>query len=124
MKIELIPQWQKFLKFWSVQLGILGTFLTGLLITTPEAALFIWNNLPQDLKDTIPPSWTALIGPIIFVLSIVARLITQQKLKAQVEAAEIAKVNDLSKEQEKELAKKILEVNTKTVNPPQPPEED
>lgn len=112
MKISLVPGWQKFYKFWSVQLGVLGTFLTGLFVTTPEAALFVWNNLPQDLKDTIPPSWTALIGPIIFLLSIVARLITQQKLKAEVAAKQIAEREGFGKEEEKALAKAIHKENT------------
>lgn len=112
MKFQLVPGWQKFYKFWSVQLGVLGTFLTGLFVTTPEAALYVWNMLPQDLKDTIPPSWTALIGPIIFALSIVARMITQQKLKAQLEASEIAKREGYGKEEEKQLAKDIQQQNT------------
>lgn len=79
-KLEFIAEWKKVLKFWSVQLALLGGALTTLLITVPDAALYVWNMLPADLKALIPENYTPLIGVGIFALSVVARVIKQSKL--------------------------------------------
>lgn len=81
--MKLIPEWRLFFKLWSVKLGILGTSITGLLVSSPDAALYAWNLLPVDLKAVIPPTWTPLIGVFVFVMSMLAKLIKQDKLSAE-----------------------------------------
>ncbi|WQZ00332.1 holin [Escherichia phage Shy] len=79
VKVELIDDWRLFWRFWSVRLGIIGTALTGVLVAFPDAALYAWNLLPSDLKAAIPEQYVPLIGVGVFVLSLVARLIKQQR---------------------------------------------
>lgn len=79
VKVELIDDWRLFWRFWSVRLGIIGTALTGALVAFPDAALYAWNLLPSDLKAAIPERYVPLIGVAVFVLSLLARLIKQQR---------------------------------------------
>ena len=44
--MKLIPEWRVAWKFWSVQLAALGTLVTGVLISFPDAALAAWALLP------------------------------------------------------------------------------
>jgi hypothetical protein len=81
--MTLIAEWRKFYKFWSIQLGVIGTAITGYLIASPEAALFAWGLMPADLKEAIPPQFTPLIGVFVFVASMLARLVKQKKLHAK-----------------------------------------
>lgn len=78
-KLELIEDWHLFWRFWSVQLGIVGTAITGIMVAFPDVALYAWNLLPSDLKSAIPEQYTALIGVAIFALSMVARVVKQSK---------------------------------------------
>ena len=73
----LVRNWRKCHRFWSVRLAILGSIITSTLITIPEAALYVWNTFPQDLKDMIPQEYTPLIGVFIFVLSVIGRVVKQ-----------------------------------------------
>lgn len=79
-KPELIPDWKKAWRFWSMRLAALGTAITSLLILWPDAALQAWNLLPQDLKSVLPERMVPIIGVGIFILSMVARVINQPKL--------------------------------------------
>lgn len=80
-KIRFVDDVRKFWRWWSIRLGLLGTTLTGILIAWPDAALQAWNLLPGELRATIPPKYMPLIGVGVFVLSMVARTIQQQKLQ-------------------------------------------
>lgn len=79
-KLQLIVEWKKVLRFWSVQLAIVGSALTALLIAVPDAAIYVWGMLPADLKALIPENYTPLIGVGVFALSVIARVIKQTKL--------------------------------------------
>jgi hypothetical protein len=78
--MRLIDDWKDAWKFWSVQLGILGTVLTSVLLASPDAALMAWGAFPDEFKQFIPPHWMPFIGVGIFACSMVARVIQQQKL--------------------------------------------
>lgn len=80
MRIRLIAYWREWWKLWSLRLGALGTAVSGILIASPDAALYVWNLMPSDLKATIPPDYTPFIGVFIFVMSMFARLVKQEKL--------------------------------------------
>ncbi|WCF59062.1 holin [Pseudomonas phage UF_RH5] len=80
-KPELIEDWRNWWRFWSVRLAAVGTAVTGVLIAFPDAALAAWAILPEEFKSAIPPQYMPLIGVGVFALSIVARLIRQEKLK-------------------------------------------
>lgn len=78
--MKLVDDAKVWWKLWSIRLGALGTALTGLLIASPEAVLFAWNLLPQDLRAAIPPQYVPFIGVFIMGMSVVARLVKQEKL--------------------------------------------
>ena len=80
-KLELIEDWRKFWRFWSVRLGIIGSAITGVLIAFPDVALSAWAMMPADLKSAIPERYMPLIGVGIFVASLIARAIKQTKLE-------------------------------------------
>jgi hypothetical protein len=84
--MNLIPDWRLAWKFWSVQLAALGTIVTGILISFPDAALAAWALLPADMKAFLPKEKMPIVGVAIFALSIVARMVNQAKLQRQIEA--------------------------------------
>lgn len=81
MKLKLVDDWKTWPRRWSVWLGTMGSALVTLLIAWPDAAITAWNLLPADLRALIPPKYTPLIGVGIFVLSMFAQMIKQQKLQ-------------------------------------------
>ena len=80
-KLELIEDWRKCWRFWSIRLGIVGSAITGVLIAFPDVALSAWAMIPGDLKAAIPERYMPLIGVVIFVASLIARAIKQTKLE-------------------------------------------
>lgn len=80
MKIELIENWRKWYKLWSVRLVALGTVLAGWFIASPDAFLQVWMMLPQDLKDTLPPEVVKYIPIAILTAGTLARVVKQNKL--------------------------------------------
>lgn len=80
MKIELIEGWRKWYKLWSVRLTVLGTLIVGWFLASPDAFLQVWLMLPQDLKDTLPPSVVKFIPIAILVAGTLARVVKQKKL--------------------------------------------
>jgi hypothetical protein len=79
--MKLVENWKQGLRFWSIQLGALGTLLTSYLIAFPDAALYAWSLLPTDIKAHIPPRYMPLVGVAIFVISMLTRLVRQRKLE-------------------------------------------
>ena len=80
-KIKLIDDVQNYWRFLSVRLGILGTALTSLLVAYPDAALYAWGAMPEDLKQYIPAKYMPFIGISIFVLALISRGIKQNGLR-------------------------------------------
>lgn len=81
--MKLIDNWKEAWKFWSVQLGVLGTVVTSVLLASPDAAMVAWNTFPEEFKQFIPPHWMPFIGVGIFACSMGARVIAQQKLRRE-----------------------------------------
>jgi len=79
--MKLVDEWRHWWRWWSVRLGILGASLTSLLIAWPDAAKLAWESLPADLRTAIPPQYTPLIGVGLFMLSMLARVIRQERLQ-------------------------------------------
>lgn len=82
MKLELIPTWQSFWRFWSIRFAVLGSMLLTFVTAFPDAALQAWLMMPQDLKQFLPPHYLQIVSVGLFILSIVARLIKQPKIEA------------------------------------------
>lgn len=96
--MELIPDWKRSYKFWSVQLGLIGTVVTGFFLAAPEAALYAWAALPQELKSLLPPDILKWAGILILVLSFIARVIRQSKLERETNEARVNRADQNSPE--------------------------
>lgn len=77
----LVDNWHTWHKRWSVWLGSLGAVATALLVALPDAAKMAWLAMPDDLRIAIPSAYMPLLGVGLFVLSMLAQLIRQQKLQ-------------------------------------------
>lgn len=86
-KITLVEDAKHWWRMWSIQFGIIGASITSALIAYPDAALYTWNMIPQDLKSAIPERYMPIVGVTISVGAFVSRLIVQRKL-ANLKAAE------------------------------------
>jgi hypothetical protein len=64
--MKLIKDWKQCLKFFSVQLSLVGTAMS-----TTYATLY------DKMKDTIPATTMMYITGAVFVMSIVGRVISQ-----------------------------------------------
>lgn len=67
MKFQLINEWQKAYKFFSVQC-----------MTIAGAILATWTLLPDDLKAGLPPSLVPVISMSVLTLGVIGRLVDQQ----------------------------------------------
>lgn len=79
--MQLIPDWRQSWKFWSIRFGILGTCVASIFLAAPDAALYAWALLPDDIKSHLPPAFIKFSGVGILVLSFIARLVRQPKLE-------------------------------------------
>lgn len=66
MKIKLIKEWRHALKMLSVQLSLLGTTMSS-----------TYAVMYDQLKESVSPQTMACLTVVVFVLSIVARVIDQ-----------------------------------------------
>ena len=79
--MQLIEDWKKAYKFWSVRLGLLGTVIVSFFLAAPEAALYAWAALPQELKSVLPADVIKYSGVVILALSFFARVVKQRSLE-------------------------------------------
>lgn len=81
--LEYVEHAKLLWKTFSLWLGIAGTTVTGYLITFPQQAIDMWNQLPPDIKSFIPPRYMPLIGVALYVVGMVSKFIAQKKLQEQ-----------------------------------------
>lgn len=65
--MELIPDWKKAAKFFSVQANAIGAALAS-----------TYGLMYPQLRESIPPQWMAGITAAVFVAGILCRVISQQ----------------------------------------------
>jgi hypothetical protein len=63
---------------WSVRMSAIGAILTGLAAAAPDTLLQIWNALPDEIRTRFPDSIAHAIPTLLFVATIVVRLIPQK----------------------------------------------
>lgn len=81
MKIELIDDWKKAYKFWSVIFSALGTAVMGFFTIWPDSALYLWQMMPSEIKQILPSNLATLIAMFIFLMSMASRLVKQKRLQ-------------------------------------------
>jgi len=79
-KITFIEDAKNWWRMWSIQLGIIGASITSAFVAFPDAALYTWNMIPQDIKALLPAQYMPIVGVAISVTALIARLIVQKKL--------------------------------------------
>ncbi|MBI0533249.1 DUF7940 domain-containing protein [Sphingomonas sp. TX0522] len=75
--MKLIDGWRQSWRLWSVRVSALGAILTGLALAAPDFLQNLWNGLPSDARALLPASVTHAVPPILFVLTLVSRLVAQ-----------------------------------------------
>jgi len=86
MRIQFVEAAKVWWKLWSIRLGALGSAVVSLLIVFPDKALEMWAMMPEQFKSFIPPEYMPLVGVVIYVLGMVARLVRQRKLDKELGA--------------------------------------
>ena len=94
MKFEFIDEVQLFWKFWSLRLGAAGTVITSYLVLLPDSAINIWNAMPVAFQSVIPAKYMPMIGVVIFVLGMIARLLKQHRVEAATAVIKVEKAVD------------------------------
>lgn len=79
--MKLIPEWRESWKFTSLWLQGFATLFLSYIALVPDAALYVWNALPAEVKDTFDPKYVALIGTVLGFLAMLARVIRQGSIK-------------------------------------------
>lgn len=69
--------WLRAWPLWSVRMSALGALLTGFAAAAPDTLLQIWNALPDDVRSAFPESVAHFVPTLLFVATIVVRLMTQ-----------------------------------------------
>lgn len=77
-KVELIEDWKKAYRLWSVWFGLIGTAVMGVFTAWPESALYLWGAMPAEVRAMIPERFVSGIALFIFVMSTVSRIIKQK----------------------------------------------
>lgn len=78
--MQLISDWRKWPKFWSVQLNLLAG---GLLLFAEEIVhgiFSIWPLVPAEIRSAIDPDVIEYIGIACIFLAAIARAVKQRKL--------------------------------------------
>lgn len=79
-KFSLIENWKLWWRFWSIRFGILGAFV----VSFPDVMIQTWTALPEHIRSIIPEEYIPHIGTGLLVLSLVSRIIKQEKLRTNV----------------------------------------
>lgn len=82
--LEFVTHAKLLFKTWSVWLTSIGAMLS----TSPDTLLAIWAGLPDELKQMIPSTWMAYIGPGLIALGVASQFIRQDKLRRDREKLE------------------------------------
>jgi hypothetical protein len=70
MKIRLVPDWSKALRWWSVQLHLAATGFLAVYALVP--------SVPPEIAAIIPPAYRAPLLALWAVLGLAARVIEQR----------------------------------------------
>jgi len=69
--------WLRAWPLWSVRMSAFGALLTAFAAAAPDTLLQIWNALPDEVRSIVPESIAHVIPTLLFVATIVVRLIPQ-----------------------------------------------
>lgn len=78
-RLKLIAEWRMFARFWSVRFSALGAALMGFFTMWPESSLYLWQMMPAEIRQFIPERVATGLAMFIFAVSMVSRVIKQER---------------------------------------------
>ncbi len=87
-RLALADDWKQVGKRWSTWLIGLGGLIEAFLDAFPQAMLYVWNLMPDDLKNTLPPGFAHYIAIGIILFAVPAKMIKQRQLSRPAEIVE------------------------------------
>ena len=78
---EYATECKKVYKMYSFWFSTLGTALSAAMVSFPQIAIDVWNQMPQEFKANIPPHYMNGIGTVLMVLGICSKFVKQKKLE-------------------------------------------
>ena len=87
MKINLIADWRKAYKFWSIRLAAAASAFIATVLANPDMITNTLNSLPPEARAFISP----VVGVVIFGVVYLSRIIDQKK-KDQADVQPVAAV--------------------------------
>jgi hypothetical protein len=79
--MKLIECWSDAWKLWSVRLSALGTLLSTVALAVPDFIYAAWQSLPDEITDRLPANYTMIVPLVLFVATMVARVIAQKNAR-------------------------------------------
>ena len=81
IRARLVPEARQFWRLWTIRLNAIGLALLSWAWFDPVSVLAVWNMMPVPVRNAVPPSALLLIGGVLFMLSMIARLVRQPKIE-------------------------------------------
>lgn len=78
LRDALIEDAKNFWRFWSIRLNALGLAILSYVQFDPVGALGVWNMMPHAAQAVLPRNILMIIGMLLFVLSMLARVVKQK----------------------------------------------
>lgn len=79
-KVEFVSFAGKWWKLYSAWTKLLGVALIALSNFDPSTVFAIWNSIPPDIKQFIPPQFTQGLGIALIIISFFAQFVRQMKI--------------------------------------------
>lgn len=80
--MQLIKDWKDWWRWWSLRLTAAGTALSGYLMANPDIAVTMWLQIPDDIRQYLPPEYMPAIGLFVVLVGQVARFLKQNQPKS------------------------------------------
>lgn len=84
--LEFVQHARLLWRTWSIWLASAGAAIGAVASDTPQSLLDAWNSLPPDIKGALSPQTMHYLSWLLMIMSALAQLIRQPKLKAQADA--------------------------------------
>ena len=81
IKNHLVPEARAWWKLWSIRFNALGLAILAWVQFDPVSVLMVWNAMPPAVTRVLPATALVWIGMALFALSMIARLVSQPKVR-------------------------------------------
>jgi hypothetical protein len=78
--MRLVDNWKAFWRMWSIRLNAIGLAILAWVQIDPVSVMMVWNMMPIDVRRALPENFMTIAGLSLFSLSMMARLVRQEKV--------------------------------------------